>query len=343
MRHSRRSTTCLAAQSPAKRGIAAARRQLRKQTHCLADPGGADSHGRGLDSLEGGHMARSRLPRRFGLVLLLLVGLMTVPWAGAASGSSTPTCFGRAATMVGSGVIVGTSGDDVIVGSAGDDEISAGAGNDRVCSLEGNDLVRGELADDRADGGPGNDRMRGDLADFAGDVTADGGNDVLLGGSGNDSILGDHRVGGVVSGNGGNDTIEGGPGSDNLLGDSVAVTISGRGGNDTLDSGPDDDVQIVGDNLTGGGLVSGGGGNDAVTGGSGSDGFLVGDSGTFLCEGVVSGDDQLFGDAGDDQLHGDNHTDTGDPVVDSGDGTDACAGGAGIDTAALCESVTGVP
>src|SRR5918993_129260 len=267
----------------------------------------------------GGHMARSRLPRRFGLVLLLLVGLMTVPWAGAASGASTPTCFGMAATMVGSGVIVGTSGDD---------------------------------------------------------VTVDGGNDVLLGGSGNDSILGDHRGGGVVSGNGGNDTIEGGPGSDNLLGDSVAVTISGRGGNDTLDSGPDDDVQIVGDNLTGGGLVSGGGGNDAVTGGSGSDGFLVGDSGTFLCEGVisgaggddvvrggggndapivgdhdpvcgipagVSGDDQLFGDAGDDQLHGDNHTDTGDPVVDSGDGTDACAGGAGIDTAALCESVTGVP
>src|SRR5918993_5640985 len=332
---SRRSTTCLATQSPEKRGIAAARRQLRKQTHCPADPGGADSHGRGLDSLEGGHMARSRLPRRFGLVLLLLVGLMTVPWAGAASGSSTPTCFGRAATMVGSGVIVGTSGDDVIVGSAGDDEISAGAGNDRVCSLEGNDLVRGELGDDRADGGPGNDRMRGDLADFAGDVTADGGNDLLLGGSGNDSILGDHRVGGVVSGNGGNDTIEGGRGSDNLLGDSVAVTISGRGGNDTLDSGPDDDVQIVGDNLTGGGLVSGGGGNDAP---------IVGDHDPVCgIPAGVSGDDQLFGDAGDDQLHGDNHTDTGDPVVDSGDGTDACAGGAGIDTAALCESVTGVP
>jgi Ca2+-binding RTX toxin-like protein len=74
-------------------------------------------------------MTRSWPVRRLGLVLLPLVGLITMPWAGAASGASNPTCFGRAATIVGSGVIVGTSGDDVIVGSAGADVINAGAGN----------------------------------------------------------------------------------------------------------------------------------------------------------------------------------------------------------------------
>ena len=32
----------------------------------------------------------------------------------------TPTCFGKHATIVGSGVIIGTPGEDVIVGSDGD-------------------------------------------------------------------------------------------------------------------------------------------------------------------------------------------------------------------------------
>src|SRR5262245_13103846 len=36
--------------------------------------------------------------------------------AGEAGGDTQATCFGRAATIVGSGVIVGTAGDDVIVG-----------------------------------------------------------------------------------------------------------------------------------------------------------------------------------------------------------------------------------
>jgi Ca2+-binding RTX toxin-like protein len=89
---------------------------------------------------------------------------------------------------------------------------------------------------------------------------------------------------------------------------------------------------------------TGDGGDDVVRGGAANDAPIVGDHDP-VC-GIPtgeSGDDQLFGDAGDDQLHGDNNTDTGDPVVDSGDGNDACEGNAGTDTAALCESVTGVP
>jgi hypothetical protein len=47
-----------------------------------------------------------------------------------------------------------------------------------------------------------------------------------------------------------------------------------------------------------------------------------------------------FGDAGDDQLHGDNFIESADPAFDSGNGNDTCDGTAGIDTAALCETVT---
>ena len=57
----------------------------------------------------------------------------------------------------------------------------------------------------------------------------------------------------------------------------------------------------------------------------------------------ASGDDALVGGDGNDDLHGDNNTDTGNPVIDSGDGIDRCVGAAGIDTAAFCESVIGVP
>jgi Ca2+-binding RTX toxin-like protein len=70
------------------------------------------------------------------------------------SAAPTPSCFGKHATIVGSGLINGTSGDDVIVGSDGADVVNAGDGNDRVCGLEGDDSLRGELGDDRIDAGP---------------------------------------------------------------------------------------------------------------------------------------------------------------------------------------------
>ena len=56
--------------------------------------------------------------------------------------------------------------------------------------------------------------MGGDLRSFEGDISVKGGNDVLLGGPGDDGITGDHRaLGGAVSGKGGNDAIDGGQGA----------------------------------------------------------------------------------------------------------------------------------
>ena len=54
------------------------------------------------------------------------------------------------------------------------------------------------------------------------------------------------------------------------------------------------------------------------------------------------GNDTLAGNSGED-LHGDNYTDTGDPVVDSGEGSDRCSEGAGTDSAARCERAVGIP
>ena len=54
-----------------------------------------------------------------------------------------------------------------------------------------------------------------------------------------------------------------------------------------------------------------------------------------------SGDDELRGEAGNDDMHGDHWSDI--TFEDSGDGTDDCDGAAGIDTAAFCEFVAGVP
>jgi len=48
----------------------------------------------------------------------VMVLLVSMPSARAAP---APMCFGMPATIVGSGLINGTSGDDVIVGSAGAD------------------------------------------------------------------------------------------------------------------------------------------------------------------------------------------------------------------------------
>jgi Ca2+-binding RTX toxin-like protein len=78
---------------------------------------------------------------------LAAVGVLALLGAAGASGDSTTKCFGKQATIVGSGLITGTSGDDVIVGSAGDDEIDGGDGNDRICGLEGNDILMGGLGD----------------------------------------------------------------------------------------------------------------------------------------------------------------------------------------------------
>ena len=118
--------------------------------------------------------------------------------------------------------------------------IEALGGNDRICALDGVD---------RPAGGPAtagstvarDGLLAGDLQSM-GDTIGDGGNDLLLGGDGDDAIVGDNNsLFGNAGGRGGNDILRGGEGSNQPIGDhrSGPGVVSGRGGNNFLDGAPD--------------------------------------------------------------------------------------------------------
>jgi Ca2+-binding RTX toxin-like protein len=172
-----------------------------------------------------------------------------------AQATTTPTCFGRPAT------IIGTDGPDTLIGQGGvSDVIYGGGGNDVIVGGDfyGDDAVPGS-APDLLCGGPGADR-----------VTGSPGNDKLNGGDGNDYVdggngadleqgnAGDDRVGkgsfadadranDVSKGGTGNDTLAAGWGKDKLYGEAGADTLydeecdgptvlNGGGGKDYLES-----------------------------------------------------------------------------------------------------------
>ena len=124
--------------------------------------------------------------RRLALAMGTAVLLLGPHFAGVASAQETPVCGPPGgevpATIVGAGVINGTSGDDVIVASGGNDIVFAGGGNDFVC---------GEGGNDRLDGGKGADTLIGDELDSAPFDPSNGANDdTLLGGPGDDTLAG---------------------------------------------------------------------------------------------------------------------------------------------------------
>jgi hypothetical protein len=136
--------------------------------------------------------------------------------------------------------VTGDAGDDVIDPNAGSDGVSAGAGNDRV--FAGPESEKG--VSDAYDGGAGFDtldysaRTTGIFAALVGTTGgAPGENDGIanferiLGGAGNDSILGFGSNGGA-----GNDTLTGGNGNDTITGGPGADIIRGFGGDDVLDA-----------------------------------------------------------------------------------------------------------
>jgi len=197
-----------------------------------------------------------------------------------------------------------------------------------------------------------------DDPDFGDYLLAGGGNDVINGYAGNDTIIADdvlyydcwaynpyyyefvytcyryEEFGGY-----GNDTVFGGAGGD---------TIYGGGGNDTIDGGTGDDV-IYGDNYR---TVyrctqdyftywyyyyapqdcviydtfSYGNGVDTITGGDGDD-TIYASGGNDIVNGGAD-EDTIFGDEGDDILNGDDDDDT----LNGGAGNDTLNGGAGNDT-----------
>ena len=156
-----------------------------------------------------------------------------------------------------------------------DDQIVGGAGVDQI---------RGELGDDFISGGGGNDFIYGDRS--AGDPNDPNpdlalanelhGDDVLLGGAGEDTI----------SGNFGDDIIYGGSENDTLVGDNPVGQNDPGGGDDSIYGEGGDDTLIGG---AGNDLLVGGADNDILVGGLGED--------TYVFE-FGSGEDEIFDTSG---------------------------------------------
>jgi Ca2+-binding RTX toxin-like protein len=219
-------------------------------------------------------------------------------------------------------LLIGLGGNDEIHGDVGNDQIFGNDGADKLLGEAGIDYLVGGLGDDNIDGGINPDEMYGQDGN---DVLSGGASfdtDILVGGSGNDSLFGDSGLGDYdrLYGNEGNDTFyvdtpadlvfeQSGEGTD-----TVYAGISGGGyylydnvenlvltGQTPFGVGNALDNTITGNNFSN--WLLGGGGGDTLDGRGGND-VLFGQSGgdTFVF-GTVSGQD-VIGDfqAGVDKI-----------------------------------------
>jgi Ca2+-binding RTX toxin-like protein len=205
------------------------------------------------------------------------------------------------------------------LGTSLDDVIAGTDGADRITAEGGDDLVAGGSGGDVIDVGEGLD-----------EVWADAGNDSVLGGSGDDLI---HMGAGA-------DTADGDDGSDVLAGEAGADVLRGGLGADTLDGGSEADTL---DGGSGNDVLYAGGGNDRAFGGSENDQVFMGagadtadgDDGNDILAGEA-GADLLRAGLGEDTLDGGAEADTLDGGADNdvlygGDNNDLVLGGAGVD------------
>ena len=262
--------------------------------------------------------------------------------------------------------LYGTSGGDTLFGGPGDDTIT-GNGDDTLIGGVGDDQITGgNTGEESIDGGSGDDTIIGggsgiDAGDtiFGGpgdDSIVSGGDDTLVGGSGNDIIEGsdtgsDEIQGGVgddtLVGGGHNsglgDTIFGGPGDDSITGGGTDTLIGGQG-DDQIIGSADGDESI--DGGSGDDSIDAGGGGDTIFGGPGNDSIMGAGEDTISgglgndqidASGSILGNDLLEGDEGDDTIYsGSGSGDTifggpGDDTITSGGGADTLIGGIGDD------------
>jgi Ca2+-binding RTX toxin-like protein len=247
----------------------------------------------------------------------------------------------------------GGDGDDTVNGGGAAETIYGGTGADVLRGAGGADLVYGGAGDDVVSGGVGSDSLYGgdgidvlDYGESAGAVTvnlttlmASGGDalgdiisgfEAVIGGLGNDALMGDNLgSGNLLMGGSGNDLIEGLGGADYLLGgpgyDTVsysasAVSVTVNLTNQTASGG-----DATGDVLSGFEAASGGAGNDVLIGDATVVGnILTGNAGNdyFYC---YAGADTAYGGAGVDILLGGGDNDS----LYGGDATDYIYGGTG--------------
>ncbi|NVK42353.1 MAG: hypothetical protein HWE39_14015, partial [Oceanospirillaceae bacterium] len=155
-------------------------------------------------------------------------------------------------------------------------------GYDHIIFLggEGNDSITFTDFDEsnitfNLQGGAGDDIIQ--FIEDLGVTPVTGAGAVILGGTGNDTLIGSHLNDRIFGGRG-NDTIGGGRGYDILIGDqailrddpepTIGVLVSTLDGDDTINGGDADDI------------IFGGGGLDILNGDAGAD-IIIGDGGRF--------------------------------------------------------------
>ena len=204
-------------------------------------------------------------------------------------------------------VMQGNEGDDLMLGNGGNDQIDGDEGNDVLRGNDGSDTLIGDVGNDRAMGGDGNDVIRGDEGNDI--LEGDAGDDEIIGGAGKDELHGDAGVdsleGGanddyLWAGDGIGNTLLGGGGNDHLVG-----SEEGQDDPDFRDAIPFGDTLIGG---PGNDFINGLGGGDRIEGGTGNDEIHGGPHGDLIIAGpnVSAGPDQdiVYGGLGDDIIRG---------------------------------------
>lgn len=232
----------------------------------------------------------------------------------------------------------GGDGNDILAADSGPNILKGGAGNDYLQGGYGNDILNGGSGNDTLDGGDNdNDWDTADYSDITTAIKVDlnvseeqntlgAGTDKLisiervLGGSGNDTLVGWTDDDSDLEGNAGNDSLVGGNADDYLFGGSGNDTLLGGNGNDTADYFGTAGVTV---NLAAGKAI-GGAGTDSLSGIENVNGSLGND--TLLGS---SGTNELFGDAGADSIIGYGGNDTLGGGVDNL--ADMLVGGTGDD------------
>jgi Ca2+-binding RTX toxin-like protein len=232
--------------------------------------------------------------------------------------------------------LIGDDGSNTLIGGGGADTLVGAGGNDSLQGGDGDDLLDGSSGADDIAGGSGNDTadysLRGapvsvTLDDQPGDGQAGEGDNVhsdvdsIVGGSGNDHLVGNSRNNNIQGGPG-DDRIDGGLGADNMAGgpgiDTVDYSARTKPVTVSLDDQANDGESNEHDNVQNAiDIVRGGRGNDTLYGNDGSN-TIYGGPGNDTITGY-GGDDVLAGEAGRDHVNG-------------GSGRDRIDGGADADT-----------
>ena len=147
-------------------------------------------------------------------------------------------------------------------------------------------------------------------ANFEFPIYGDNNDNILVSGTGGDSIFGDA----------GNDSMYGYGGNDHMRGSDGDDLLKGGDGDDTM-YGDDDGYEET----PGADTLFGGNGNDTMHGDGGND-YLYGENGNDFMFGN-DGDDRLVGGAGDDTMNGND----GDDTLKGKDGMDTISGDLGVD------------